>query len=228
MFEMFMIMYGGEKHLVASDYLLEGRLPAYEIARRMERGESHLAPVKVVIPEGFDDSQIAEAFGSRLSLFDKTKFLKTAKEGYLFPDTYFFFTHSDEADVLKSMTDNFARKLSSIKPEIVSSGKSEKDIINMASIIEHESNGNERGIISGILWKRISLGIALQVDAAPETYKSRGLPKEPICNPGIEAIKAAIHPVNSPYLYYLHDKDGNIHYAKSFAEHKANISKYLK
>ena len=70
--------------------------------------------------------------------------------------------------------------------------------------------------------------MSLQADAAPETYKTRGLPKLPIGNPGLLAIKAAIYPQSSPYLYYLHDKNGDIHYAKSFAEHQRNIAKYLK
>ena len=68
----------------------------------------------------------------------------------------------------------------------------------------------------------------LQVDAALETYKTKGLPKNPICNPGLDSIRAAIHPEKSNYLYYLHDKDGVIHYATTFAEHKANKLKYLK
>jgi len=68
----------------------------------------------------------------------------------------------------------------------------------------------------------------LQVDSAPDTYKTKGLPKSPIGNPGIAAIKAAMYPQSSPYLYYLHDKSGNIHYAKTFAQHQENVLKYLK
>ena len=99
----------------------------------------------------------------------------------------------------------------------------------MASIIERESKGDvDRRVISGILWKRIKIGMPLQVDAAPDTYKTKGLPKSPIGNPGILAIQAAIHPTRSPYLYYLHDKNGNIYYAKTFLEHKQNIARYLK
>jgi UPF0755 protein len=231
-FEAFVIAYGGERHLVSSDYLLESKLSVFEIARRMSKGESRLAPVKVVIPEGFDNLMIADAYDARLNSFDKAKFLENSKEGYLFPDTYFFFTRSDESDVLKLMSENFERKVSSLRSEIAQFGKSEKDIITMASIIEREAQGNkseeERQIISGILWKRMSIGMPLQVDAAPETYKSKGLPEGPICNPGLASIKAAFQPISSPYLYYLHDKDGNIHYAKNFEEHKLNKFKYLK
>lgn len=233
-FEALIIIYGGEKHVVASDYLLDRRLSVFELARRMSIGESHLAPVKVVIPEGFNLEEIADAFTLKLSAFNKNTFLLKAadKEGYLFPDTYFFLTRADETDVIKSMSYNFEKKLEPLQGEILKTGKTEKEIIIMASIIEGEAKGdsesNDRATISGILWRRLSIGMPLQVDAAPETYKTKGLPKSPIGNPGLLSIKAAIHPANSPYLYYLHDKDGNIHYAKTFAEHKANKLKYLK
>lgn len=150
------------------------------------------------------------------------------KEGYLFPDTYFFFDTSSEKDVLYSMSNNFKEKIVSIQSEISASAKSEQNIIIMASIIEREAEGNaDRTIISGILWNRISKNMPLQVDSAPETYKIKGLPSAPICNPGLKAIEAAMHPVSSSYLYYLHDKNGIIHYAETFAEHKQNKIKYL-
>ena len=230
-FEAFVIIYGGEKHIVPGDYLFENKLPVFEVAKRISKGIYHLAPVKVTIPEGFDTSQIAEAFALKLANFNKNNFLLEAKnkEGYLFPDTYFFFTMADEQDVFESMSENFKKKIASVQPEIISSGKTEKEIIIMASLIEREAKGdNDRGIISGILWNRIAKKMPLQVDAVPETYKTKGLPENPICNPGLEAIKASIHPENSLYLYYLHDKDGVVHYARNFEEHKINKSKYLK
>ena len=194
-----------------------------------------MAPVVATIPEGFDTGQIADAFTSRLSNFSKDRFLSEVKslEGYLFPDTYFFLSTDTEMDVIKSMRENFDKKILPLKPAIALSKKSEKEIITMASLIEREGKGEIRGqtdrvFISGILWKRLSMNMPLQVDAAPSTYKSRGLPEAPIANPGLESIKAALYPKNSPYLYYLHDKNGLIHYAKSFSEHRQNILKYLK
>ena len=230
-FESFVIMLGGEKHIISSDYLFENKLSVWSVAKRIVDGEHHMAPVSVTIPEGFNLNQIADTFVSKLTNFNKTKFLLKAEklEGYLFPDTYFFLTDDNETDVIKSMNDNFKKKFSILLSEVVASGKSEKDIIIMASIIEGEANGYEdRGFISGILWKRISIGMPLQVDIALETYKRKGLPKTPVGNPGIESIKAAIHPQSSPYLYYLHDKNGKIYYAKTYAEHNRNIAKYLK
>lgn len=229
-FEAFVIAYSGERHVVSSDYLFEKSLPVFEVARRIANGESHLAAVKVTIPEGYTISDITDTVSSKLLNFDKNKFISGAsgKEGYLFPDTYFFLTKTTPEEVLKYMTDNFEKKIKPLRPEMLALGKAEKDIIIMASIIEKEAKEDDREIISGILWKRLSLSRALEVDAAPETYQSRGLPKNPICNPGLEAIRAAMYPANSPYLYYLHDSEGGVHYAKTFEEHKQNKLKYLK
>ena len=228
-FEAFAILYGGERHLISSDYFFEDRLPVYEIARRIAKGERHLAPVKVTIPEGFSVTEAAQTFSAKLPYFNKENFLMKAREGYLFPDTYFFFTTGNEDDVLKATTANYEKKVSPLRPDFISFKKNEKDIIIMASLVEKEAKGDaDRALISGILWRRLSINMALQVDAAPETYKERGLPKNPIANPGLAAIKAAIHPEKSPYLYYLHDKDGNVHFARSFQEHINNKLKYLK
>ena len=228
-FETFVIVYGGEKHIAIGDYLFENKLPVFEIARRIVEKDRRLASVKLTIPEGFDNIQIADLALSKLRNFNKEKFLQEAKEGYLFPDTYFFFSSDNEEDVFHYMSDNFKRKIKTVESDIVSSSKSQDKIITMASIIEREAKGDaDRGYISGILWNRINKNMPLQVDASMQTYKTRGLPIEPICNPGLEAIKAAIHPVLSNYLYYLHDKNGVIHYAKTFEEHKKNKLKYLK
>lgn len=59
------------------------------------------------------------------------------------------------------------------------------------------------------------------------TYISDTLPPSPICNPGLSAIKAAIYPEDSDYWFYLHGKDGQIHYARTSEEHQENIQKYL-
>ncbi|MEK7106446.1 MAG: endolytic transglycosylase MltG [Patescibacteria group bacterium] len=228
-FEAFVIMLGGEKQIKFSNYVFENKMTVYEVAKWIVKGERYIAPIVVTIPEGFNLNEIVGAYAPKLKNFDRDNFLLTAKEGYLFPDTYYFLTTDDETSVINSMTKNFDKKINPILSEIKASGKSKEDIIIMASILEKEASGDgDRALISGILWKRISIGMPLQVDAAPITYKSKGLTKSPIGNPGLKAIKAAIYPESSSYLYYIHGKDGNTYYAKTFEEHKKNIAKYLK
>lgn len=228
-FEAFVILLGGEHRIISASYMFDTNGTVWQVARRMSGGEHRLPPVVATIPEGFNIQEIADVYAAKLPKFNKANFLSEAKEGYLFPDTYYFFNTDDEAKVIDSMSRNFEKKMLVLRPEIVSSGKTEREIIIMASVLEKEAEGDaDRALIGGILWKRVSLGMKLQVDAAPETYNAKGLPKNPIGNPGMEAINAAIHPQSSGYLYYLHDKEGITHYAGTFAEHKKNIATYLK
>lgn len=60
------------------------------------------------------------------------------------------------------------------------------------------------------------------------TYTNRGLPPAPIANPGLSSIKAVANPQNSPYWFYLHDREGRIHYAPTAEEHAENINKFLR
>lgn len=233
-FEALMILFGREKGVVSADYYFEDKLSVFEVARRIRKGEHHMAPIVVTIPEGFTTKEIADLFDSKLVNFDKGKFLLASNglEGYLFPDTYFFLANDNESEVLASMRENFNKKIEIIRPEISAvtkkTGRSEKDLIIMASLVEGEAKGDaDREFISGILWRRLSINMPLQVDVAPVTYLARGLPESPIGNPGMAAIKAAMYPKSSPYLYYLHDKDGVIHYARTFKEHVSNKLKYL-
>lgn len=196
--------------------------------------------VKITIPEGYTLKDISEKF-KRFKNFNKENFLASAKEGYLFPDTYFFDMSETEQEVIKKMEDNFEKKVGDIEPGIVI----------MASLLEKEAiTKQDKKIISGILWKRIKANMPLQVDACFKyicdktseeltlddlkidspynTYANKGLPPASICNPGLESIEAAKNPTSSSYWYYLSDKNSVIYYAKDFDEHKRNKEKYLR
>ena len=60
---------------------------------------------------------------------------------------------------------------------------------------------------------------------AYNTYACDGLPVAPICNPGLEAIQAALYPEDTGYYYFLTDKEGNYYYAKTLSEHNRNKKK---
>jgi len=251
-FEFFVILSGGEKRIVPGDYLFEKSAPVYRVAQRIITRDYGIEQSKVTLPEGLNRREMSLVLDSQLSNFDKDSFILLTKndEGYLFPDTYFFFPRVTTEKVIETLKDTFNKKTSSLRNEAESSGKKFGDIITMASIIEKEATGeNDRKIISGILWNRIAKKMALQADAtltyitgkeskdltlndlkinSPyNTYTNRGLPPTPISNPGLASIDAALHPTKSAYLYYLHDNKGNVYYAKTFEEHKANKAKYL-
>lgn len=177
----------------------------------------------LVVPEGWDNIKIANRLETMIEDFDKEKFLELsdAYEGYLFPDTYFIDDNMSEDELLALMYKNFEDKNHDKKYEY-------EDII-LASILEGEAKHVEdMQIISGILENRMNLGMRLQVDVAPETYKIAGLPAKPINNPGENALFAAKSPKETEYLYYITGKDGNMYYAKTYKEHKKNIDLYLR
>ena len=138
---------------------------------------------------------------------------------------------------------NYVKKVGSLDP---------KTLI-LASLIERETKHDaEKPIVAGIINKRLAEGWPLELDATVQyqlgksgdwwpnttlldrkikspynTYLNRGLPASPICNPGLVSIDAAKNPADSPYWFYLHDREGNIHYAATLEEHNQNISKYI-
>jgi UPF0755 protein len=77
-------------------------------------------------------------------------------------------------------------------------------------------------------WAPISADDIKKIDSPYNTYQNSGLPPYPISEPGIDAILAVLNPSQTDCLYYLHDKDRQIHCAKTYEEHEANIDQYLR
>jgi len=153
------------------------------------------------------------------------------------------------------MRANFDTNTAPLEPAIESFEQSQhvtqSDIITMASILEGEAKTTaDREIVAGILWKRLTLGMPLQVDStfmyingkntyqlsaadlkidSPyNTYIYTGLPPTPIDNPGLDSITSAITPTTTNYLYFFSGRDGTMHYAVTYADHLKNIAKYGK
>lgn len=233
--------------IIANHYSFSKPQSVLVIAYRLAKGKTDLVPLKVTIPEGSSSFEISNILENTLKDFDSVTFKTLAKsqEGYLFPDTYFFLPGTTPEVVIDTMRKNFDEKIKPLESGIATFGKPTNEVLAMASILEREARQSEtRRMVAGILWKRISIGMPLQVDAvfgyifqksgyAPtltdlqtdslyNTYLHRGLPPTPIGNPGLETIQDAITPTKNNYLYYLTDKEGKIYYAKTFAEHRLN------
>ena len=222
------------------------------IAYRLVAGAYGLPPVRITFIEGTTVREAAVHVASAMPDITADDFLAAAegKEGYLFPDTYFFQPSDDAASIVAAMRANFDTKIAPIVPAIGASGHSLADIVTMASIVEKEARTSaDRRMVAGILWNRIKLGMPLQVDAvfgyifdratySPSpadlkvaspynTYLHAGLPPGPIDNPGLDSLQAAAQPTKTSYLYYLTGRDGLMHYATTYAGHQANLRKYL-
>lgn len=215
----------------AGTYLIKKNTPVYKIAKQLNTGRYGIEPIKIVIREGLDNKEIGEILEKEIIDFNKDLFLEEVsdKEGYLFPDTYFFYPTESQGEIIDEMVTNFNKKIEEFKDLIEISKRTREEIIIMASILEGEAGGGEDiNLISGILWKRLDKNMLLQVDVDRGTYKKIGLPEKPLNNPGLMSIEASLNPISSNYYYYLHDKNGQVHFAKDYDEHRLNIQKYLK
>lgn len=251
-FMAFVKIFGNYRGVIAGSYYFDVPETVLGIALRMTQGDYNLKLVRVTIPEGVHIRDIADILETRVPSFKRNEFLAAAedKEGYLFPDTYFFLPNVSNEEIIRVMTDNFAKKTAPLAAAIAESGHTLEEIIIMASIVEKETiELRDKPVVAGILWKRIDIGMRLQVDAPflyaigkntfdlslkdlrsdfpYNTYTREGLPPTPIANPGLDSIIAAIQSKETPYLFYLSDRLSNMHYSRTFDEHKANKRRYL-
>lgn len=174
-------------------------------------------------------------------------------EGYLFPDTYEFASKDVTVkEIFTVMLGETNKKLEPYKATMQSGKYSVHEYMTLASIIEHESwNSDDRAGIAGVFYNRLKAGWALgsdvttyyaiQVDMGErDLYKSEledynayntrsskmagKLPVGPICNPGIESIKAAVEPRAHEYFYFAADKNRKTYFSKTYEEHQRIIA----
>lgn len=174
-----------------------------------------------------------------------------ALEGYIFPATYEFEQGADPSSVIRKFLDTFKSRWTKEYSDRASELSMTPDqIITLASIIEKEGNSPEQfGIISSVLHNRLNRsGVYTTLDCNStkdyyknyivphtpsssqqsayfrlySTYDCFGLPAGPICNPGKDAIEAALYPDATQYYFFRHDKYGKLYPAKNSSEHDAN------
>ena len=165
-------------------------------------------------------------------------------EGYLFPDTYEFYLKDEPQNVLNKLLRNFSNRLSEDDLEaITESGYTMRQILTMASIVEGEAaNDEERPQIASVIYNRLNdwekplLGMdstvyygaklmgttfSTELDSPYNTYLKPGIPVGPINNPGLNSIRAVLHPDETEYYYFATGVDGVNHFfhdADSFAD----------
>lgn len=173
----------------------------------------------------------------------------TSLEGYLFPDTYQFTRTQTATDMLSVMVHRFRAKAHSLGL----SGNMHQ-VVTMASIIEKETAlPEERPVVASVYYNRLDQRVALDADPSIiyaellagsytgalhhddmqfnspyNTYRHAGLPPGPIANPGVASLKAAMHPANTDYLYFVSDGDGHHRFAATLEEHNHNVALYRK
>lgn len=224
--EMFLLYgHGGVK---AGNYVFDKPKTLLGVVEKLAKGRFGLTLTKITVPEGMTKSQIAKLLSAKFPLFDESTFLELATEGYLFPDTYSFFQDVKAKAVIGRMQEVFGFRTGPLRKEAELENKDFVNIVVIASLLEEEVQTKEdMKIVAGIIYKRLSIDMPLQIDSASSTYVYKGLPRAPISNPGLESLDAAMHPSETDFLYYLSDRSGKIYYAKDFDGHQTNRERYL-
>jgi UPF0755 protein len=165
-------------------------------------------------------------------------------EGFLFPSTYDLSPETDAANLVDEQLDSFKKETEMLGwGNSAELGLSEYQVLIVASMVEREAKvPDERPLVAAVIYNRLSSGMKLEIDATvqyaigswkqdltvddlatPSAYNTRlyaGLPPGPICNPGVESIKAALQPASVDYLYYVAtgDTEGHHTFTSSYDE----------
>ncbi len=171
-------------------------------------------------------------------------------EGYLFPDTYEFYRLSKAEDIIGKFLRNTEAKITDediIKADEL--GYTMDEILTIASMIEKETGDPKQMLdIASVIYNRLNKPMKLQLDCSINyiekyvkpyiegdidrynsyynTYKCSALPAGPICNPGVEAIHAALNPSETDNLYFYSDPEGNYYFTATYEEILAIQAKF--
>jgi UPF0755 protein len=173
-------------------------------------------------------------------------------EGYLFPETYQLARGLPATEIARVMVAQFHAVWTEIAPGSEDLGLSMLETVTLASIIEKETGvPEERALIAAVFHNRLQRGMRLASDptviygipqfdgnlrrsdledaANPyNTYQIPGLPPGPIANPGADALRAAVAPASSSYLFFVSRNDGTHEFSNSYAEHAAAVDRFQK
>lgn len=237
-------------------FLIEGRVSdVILIDSIFNKGPIRL---KLTIPEGTSAKKIFESINlllkadhrfddliTKKNMLNKYNIIGSSLEGYLFPDTYYFYNDSSPQDIVDTLVSQFWRefdeKLVNRANEL---GLSVHEVVTLASIIEGEAMlDSERSTISSVYHNRLKINMKLQADPTIQyiiegppktlslrdlrikspynTYQNYGLPPGPINNPGIQSIKAALYPLETDYLFFVAQGDGSHKFTTNELDHEA-------
>jgi len=173
-------------------------------------------------------------------------------EGWLFPDTYRFAPGTADIDILKRAHAAMRKRLAEAwnSRDATIPLRSSYEALILASIVEKETGqATERPLIASVFMNRLKRSMRLQTDPTViygmgerfdgnvrkrdlttdtpyNTYTRDGLPPTPIAMPGAASLKAATHPVESDYLYFVARGDGSHEFTRTLEEHNRAVAKY--
>ncbi len=174
-------------------------------------------------------------------------------EGAFVPDTYSLPIGITEKELIRILLYKSLNQMKKLSQKLFANYNEKKwfHYISMASVIQKESaNVKEMPIVASVIYNRIKIGMFLQMDgtlnygkyshvkvtakriredmSSYNTYKHKGIPKIPICNVSFDAIRAAVFPAKTNYLYFMKNKEGLHDFTRHYSTHLKNIRRATK
>ncbi|WP_184100206.1 endolytic transglycosylase MltG [Sphingopyxis panaciterrulae] len=242
-------LFGGDDPIKPGEYEVKKGMSPGDILSLMQAGKT--IQRFVTVPEGMPSILVWERLMAEKRLKGK---VAVPAEGSVLPDTYAYTTGETRAAVLKrmqaAMDKAFAELWAKRSPR--TAAKDRNQALTLASIVEKETGvPAERRTVAGVYTNRLAVGMKLQADPTIiypitrgkplgrrikrseiqavndyNTYAMTGLPKGPIANPGKASIAAVLDPEPNDYLYFVAKGDGGHIFARTLAEHSANVQKW--
>ena len=275
LFRLYSRQHGADGNYQYGNFNLEKGSSYAELIKVLTTTVAFRDTVTVTFPEGYNAFQMAkvveeaglctydefiEAANSTDYDFDFMSEISTDSrkmvvlDGFLFPDTYSFYTEDTARDIVNAMLKNFETKVltEEHKAAISSSGYTLEQLVIFASIVQKESaNVEEMYNVSSVFTNRMKAdsdypqlqscttnnyiwdyvepyyndNVPQNILDAYDTYDKNGLPIGAIANPGIDAIEAALNPNDTPYFFFVTDVEYTHYYASTYQQHLANIEK---
>jgi UPF0755 protein len=258
LFRAYFLLKGEERLFPAGEYTLSPAMSYDEIRYELFGIGRERTQVRVTVPEGYTTDEIIDllvekGIGTRagyLEAIEKGEYgfaftrdiperagRKYRLDGYLFPDTYLFFSDAGEEEVIAKMLANFERKFTeTMRGDAARAGFSVDEAVTLASMVQREAYYlSDMAGIASVFRNRLRGGMKyLQSDATAlygegyDTYENAGLPPGAICSPGADALRAAVYPANTKYYYFFTGKDKKAVFSRTYSEHKSKLAKSLR
>lgn len=246
-------LFGDARALQAGEFAFPAGSSMREAAALLASGRTVVH--RLTVPEGLTSIEIVALLAAAEPLAGEIS--TVPPDGALLPETYHFHRGDSRESVLERMRQSMDQALAELwqtRDESLPLASPEEALI-LASIVEKETGVDaERPLVASVFVNRLRKGMPLQSDptvvygitegkaplgraltrqdlaqpTAYNTYQIPGLPPAPIANPGRAALQAAVQPAESDFFYFVADGNGGHAFARTLAEHNANVAKWRK
>ena len=244
---------GLSQKLRAGEYKFEPEISLWNVMQKIAKGDVFYR--KITLAEGLTNAEIVQLLNDNPYLNGEA--VLNDVQGSILPETYTFPFGTDRQKIIREAQADMQKTLDEAwnVRDLTLPIKNKQELLILASIIEKETGvPEERPLVASVFVNRIKKGMKLQtdptvifaltqgksdlgrtlkrkdlqVDSPYNTYKYYGLPPEPICNPGKDAIFAAAQPAETDYLFFVATGDGGHNFSKSLSEHNKNVKSWVK